>query len=93
MLILIDQIIHLILERVDNQVEFVSLINQLSNCVKLLAKGEVFTIQICPVVIPCTHLLVTLLLYVCELSLFFLRLCLQDIKLILEDLDTLSHLC
>jgi hypothetical protein len=91
MLILIDQVIHLILKGVDDQVQLVSMVDQLADGGQLLSEFKVSSVQLGSVLVTKTHLSILPLSNVCELSLLLLTFVLQNVELVLEDLDTLSH--
>lgn len=92
MLVLVDEVVHLFLERVNDQVELVSLVDQLSNCGELLTELELFAVQLRPVLVSHGHCLHLLLVDVDQVSVLLRTLVLQDVHFVLEDLDSLLHL-
>ena len=92
MFILIDQVIHLLLERVDDQVKLVSLIDQLSNGGESSAELDLFTVELRSVLVTHRHGLDHLLMNVDQFFVFLLTFVLEDIDFVLENLDTFFHL-
>ena len=91
-LILINQIIHLFLKRVDNQIELVTLVNELSNRRESRTELDLLAVKLRSELVTSGVLLDLLLTDVDEVMVFLSALVLQDVNFILENLDTLFHL-
>ena len=92
MLILVNQIIHLFLKRVDNQIELVTLVNELSNRRESCTELDLLAVKLRSELVTSGVLLDLLLTDVDEVMVFLSALVLQDVNFILENLDTLFHL-
>ena len=92
MLILVNQIIHLFLERVDNQIEFVTLVNELSNRRESSTELDLLAVKLRSELVTSGVLLDLFLTDVNEVMVLLSTLVLQDVNFILENLDTLFHL-
>lgn len=91
-LILVDEIVHLLLERVDDQVELVTLVDQLANRGELRAELELLAIQFGAELVTLGHSLGLLLQDIDQVAVFLSALVLQDVDFVLQDLHALLHL-
>ena len=92
MLILVDQVVHLLLQRVDDQVQLVTLIDQLADGGELLTELELFAIQIRLELVTSRHSLDLLLVDVDQVSVLLGAVVLENVNFVLENLDSLLHL-
>ena len=91
-LILVNQIIHLFLKRVDNQIELVTLVNELSNRGESCSELDLLAVKLRSELVTSGVLLDLLLTDVNEVMVLLSALVLQDVNFILENLYTLFHL-
>ena len=93
MLVLIDQVIHFLLERIDDQIELVTLVDQLANRGQSGSELELLTVELGSELVTHGHGLDLLLMDINQVVVLFSTLILQDVDFVLKDLDTLLHLC
>ena len=91
-LILVDQVVHLFLQRIDDQVEFVSLVDQLANCGESRSELQFLAIELRSQFVTHCVGLDLLLVDVDQVVVFLGTFILQDVDFVLQDLDTLLHL-
>ena len=92
MLILVYQIIHLFLKRVDNQIELITLVDKLSNRGESRTELDLLAVQLRSELIASGVLLDLLLTDVNEVMVLLSALILQDVNFILENFYSLFHL-
>jgi hypothetical protein len=91
-LILVYEIIHLLLQRVNDQVELVTLVDFLPNDRLLLLIDELFLVEVSAQRVTLIDLFLNVMLDIDKLSVFLRGLIAKDLDFVLEDLDTLFHL-
>ena len=92
MFVFIDKVVHIFLERVDDKIQFVTLINQLTDCTELLTKGELVLVESVSELVSLVNFSLLFVLNIYESPIFFCTLSSQDINFILEDFNSLFHL-
>ena len=93
LLILVDEVVHVFLQGVDDQVQLVTLVDQLTDGAELLAELELVLVQAVSQLVSLVNFPCLLVLDVDESTVFLGTLGSQDIDLILKDLDALFHFC
>ena len=91
-LVLIDEVVHFFLERVNDQVQLVTLIDQLADRRELLAEFELLTVEFGAELVALGHGLRLLLQDINQIAVLLGALVLQDVDFILQDLHALLHL-
>jgi hypothetical protein len=91
-LILVYEVIHLFLQRVDDQVELVTLVDLLPDDRLLLLIDELFLVEVSAQRVTLIDLFLNVVLDIDKLSIFLRGLIAKDLDFVLEDLDTLFHL-
>lgn len=91
--ILKDQCIHLFLQRVDNQIQFVTFIDFLSNNTHLVFILELFLVQFSSVSISQLNFSLNILFAFSKYSIFLSWFMSQNFNFILENFNSFLHFC
>ena len=93
LLILVDEVVHVLLQGVDDQVQFIALVDQLTNGAELLTELELVLVQAVSQLVSLVNFPRLLVLDVYEGTILLSAFSSQDVNLILQDLDALFHFC
>lgn len=83
MFILVDQIVHLLLEGVDNQVKLITLVNKLTNRGQTCSEFNLLTVELRSLLVTVSHGLDHSLVNVNQVTIFLGALILQNVDFIL----------
>ena len=89
--ILVDQVVHFLLQRVDDQIEFVRLVNFLADNALLRTELVFKLVKFCSLRISHVGLFLYLVFYVNKGAIFFSRFVSENFNFILKDFNTLFH--
>jgi len=92
-LILEDQIVHLFLEGVDDQVQFVTFVNFLTDDAHPVFVKKFILVQVSSEGVPLLDLSLNVFLAVSECSVLFRGLIPQNFNFVHENFDSLLHFC
>ena len=92
MFVFIDKIVHIFLERVDDKIQLVTLINQLTDGAELLTESELVLVKSVSELVSLINFSLLLMFDIYKSPIFFCTLSSQDINFILQDFNSLLHL-